>query len=106
MSALFLKRFLQRPMQVASIVPSSRTLVSKVSGKIDFSQPRVIAEFGPGEGVHTRELVRRMDKDSHLMLFELDAELASHLAEQFRHDRRISVLNTDAADLPIELQKL
>src|SRR5262249_29156439 len=55
MSALFLKRFLQRPMQVASIVPSSRTLVGKVAGKMDLGQPRVIAEFGPGEGCHTRE---------------------------------------------------
>jgi phospholipid N-methyltransferase len=106
MSALFLKRFLQRPMQVASIVPSSRTLVKKVSSKIDFSEPRVIAEFGPGEGVHTREIAKRLAPDSHLLLFELDAELAEHLADQFRHDKRVSVLNTDAALLPDELTKL
>jgi phospholipid N-methyltransferase len=105
MSALFLKRFLQRPMQVASIVPSSRTLVGKVASKIDFSQPRVIAEFGPGEGVHTRELARRLAPGSHLLLFELDPELAVHLREQFKGDQRIEVLNTDAADLPIELAK-
>jgi phospholipid N-methyltransferase len=106
MSALFLKRFLQRPMQVASIVPSSRTLVGKVSGKMDFSKPRVIAEFGPGEGVHTREILRRLNPDSHLLLFELDAELANYLRDQFRADKRVTVLNTDAAELPQELAKL
>ena len=100
MSALFLKRFLQRPMQVASIIPSSRALIRRVAQKIDFDQPRVIAEFGPGEGCHTRELVRRMHPDSQLLLFELDGELARHLKGQFAADERVTVFHTDAADLP------
>lgn len=106
MNSLFLKRFLQRPFQVASIVPSSKTLVKKVSEKMDFSVPRVIAEFGPGEGCHTREIIRRMHPDSSLLLFELDPELAGHLAEQFKDNPRITVLNTDAAELAQELAKL
>lgn len=105
MNPLFLKRFLQRPFQVASIVPSSKTLVKKVSEKMDFSVPRVIAEFGPGEGCHTREIVRRMHPDSSLLLFELDPELAGHLEEQFESNPRITVLNTDAAELSQELAK-
>jgi len=60
----------------------------------------VIAEFGPGEGCHTREIVRRMHPQSRLMLFELDAELCDHLRKHFRHDHRVEVLNADAADLP------
>src|ERR1044071_4215246 len=56
-SALFFKRFLKRPFQVASIVPSSKALVERVAGKMDFSQPRVIAEYGPGEGVHSPNLL-------------------------------------------------
>ncbi len=90
-------------MQVASVVPSSRTLISKVSQKMDHSSPRVIAEFGPGEGCHTREIARRMHPDSKLLLFELDPELARHLERQFSHDKRVSVLNTDAQLLPEEL---
>ena len=58
MSALFFKRFLQRPFQVASIIPSSKALVKKVARKMDFTGPRVIAEYGPGEGVHSREIGR------------------------------------------------
>ena len=105
-AVLFFKRFLQRPMQVASIVPSSRMLIDRVASKFDFSVPRTIAEFGPGEGCHTREIVRRMHPESRLLLFELDPELANHLRVQFRDDPRISVLNTDAAALPAELAKL
>jgi phospholipid N-methyltransferase len=105
MNALFLKRFLCRPLQVASIVPSSRALVRKVSEKIDFTVPRVIAEFGPGEGCHTRELVRQMGRDSRLLLFELDPHLAHFLRGEFREDRRVTVFNADAVQLPEQLAK-
>lgn len=105
MSAIFLKRFLQHPFQVASIIPSSKTLIRKVAGKMDFSRPRVIAEFGPGEGCHTREILSRMDSQSKLLLFELDGELCEHLTEQFRDDSRVTVLHTDAATLPDQLAK-
>ena len=70
---------------------------------MDFSEPRVIAEFGPGEGCHTREIVRRLRPGSRLFLFELDTELANHLAVQFRDDPRVTVLNSDAATLPEQL---
>src|SRR5687768_14465918 len=100
MSALFLKRFLRNPFQVASVVPSSRTLIRRVSGKMDHSGPRVIAEYGPGEGCHTREIVRRMHPESRLLLFELDAALCGHLKKQFADDKRISVHNADCAALP------
>jgi phosphatidylethanolamine/phosphatidyl-N-methylethanolamine N-methyltransferase len=104
MSTLFLKRFLKNPFQVASVVPSSRTLIRRVSGKMDHSVPRVIAEYGPGEGCHTREIARRMHPESRLLLFELDAALAGHLKKQFADDKRVSVHNADCAQLPEVLQ--
>lgn len=86
-------------MQVASIVPSSKTLIRRVSEKIDFTAPRVIAEYGPGEGCHTREILKRMHPESSLLLFELDPELQGHLQRQFGSDSRVSV-HADAFDLP------
>ncbi|CAN5186255.1 rRNA adenine N-6-methyltransferase family protein [soil metagenome] len=100
---IFLKRFLQRPKQVASIIPSSKVLVKKVVGKMDFSKPRVIAEFGPGEGCHTREILRRAHADSKILLFELDPELCVMLREQFAHDKRVEVLNTDCRNIIHEM---
>lgn len=104
MSVLFFKRFLQRPWQVASIVPSSKALVEKVSGKIDFNKAKVIAEYGPGEGVHSREIARRMRPDGTLLLFELDPAFSRDLQRQFADDPRVHVLNRNAAELPEELQ--
>ena len=105
MSALFFKRFLKRPFQIASIVPSSKALVERVASKMDFSRPRVIAEYGPGEGVHSREIARRMNADSHLLLFELDAAFSGDLERQFADDPRVHVIHGDAARLPEELQQ-
>ena len=105
MSALFFKRFLQRPWQIASIVPSSKALVERVSSKIDFDQARVIAEYGPGEGVHSRQIARRMRPDAQLLLFELDPAFSRDLERQFADDRRVHVINLDAARLPQELKR-
>jgi len=63
----------------------------------------VIAEYGPGEGVHSREIARRMSPDSTLLLFELDPELSHDLKRQFADDPRVHVINGDAATLPDEL---
>ena len=103
MSVLFFKRFLQRPFQVASIIPSSKALVERVASKMDFSQPRVVAEYGPGEGVHSREIARRLAPGSQLLLFELDADFSRDLERQFANDPRVHVIHGDAAQLPAEL---
>jgi phospholipid N-methyltransferase len=105
MNVLFLKRFLQRPFQIASIVPSSRALVQRVAGKMDFSRRRIIAEYGPGEGVHSRQIARRMSADSHLLLFELDGAFARDLERQFADDPRVHIVHGDASTLPEELAR-
>ena len=106
MSVLFFKRFLQRPFQVASIIPSSKALVERVAGKMNFDGPRVIAEYGPGEGVHSREIARRMSADSALLLFELDPAFSKDLERQFADDPRVHVIHGDAATLPEALHRL
>jgi phospholipid N-methyltransferase len=105
MSALFFKRFLKKPFQIASIVPSSKALVERVSDKIDFDSARVIAEYGPGEGVHSRAIARRMRHDALLLLFEVDADFSRDLRRQFAGDRRVHVIHGDAARLPAELEQ-
>ena len=105
MSALFFKRFLQKPFQIASIVPSSKAMVERVAEKIDFDRARVIAEYGPGEGVHSREIARRMGPDAQLLLFELDPAFSRDLERQFADDPRVHVINQDAARLPQELKR-
>jgi len=106
MSLLFLKRALANPLRVGYVVPSSPFLTRQTAKRIDFSKPRVVVELGPGEGCHTRQIVKRMNADSRLILLELDKEFANHLQKYFAHDPRVTVLHTDALHLPETLEKL
>jgi phosphatidylethanolamine/phosphatidyl-N-methylethanolamine N-methyltransferase len=106
MSLLFFKRVLANPLRVGYVVPSSPALTRKVAKRIDFTRPRVVVELGPGEGCHTRQIVKRMNPESKLLLFELDPEFAGHLRKQFAHDPRVTVLHTDAIHLPQTLREL
>src|SRR5205814_9784402 len=99
MSVLFFKRFLKRPLQIASIVPSSRVRVERVANKIDFDRARIIAEYGPGEGAHSRELAQRMRPDAQLRVFELDAAFSRDLKRQLANDRRVHAVNANAATI-------
>lgn len=88
------------------MVPSSKALVRRVLGKMDFERSKVFVEFGAGEGCYTREMVKRLAPDARLLVFELDGHLADHLRDQFRHDKRVLVYNQDAATFRDELHKL
>lgn len=106
MSLLFFKRLLANPIRVGYLVPSSGFLTRKTAKKIDFSKPRVVVELGPGEGCHSRQIVRRMDPESRLILIELDHHFAAHLSKQFAHDQRVTVVHADAMGLAETLAEL
>lgn len=96
---IFLKRFFKNPARVAYILPSSKNLIKHVVGEMDLKVPRVIAEFGPGEGCHTREILRKAHPETRLFLFELDTELARFLEQQFADEPRVTVLNTNCCNI-------
>ncbi len=106
MSLLFFKRVIANPIRVGYIVPSSGFLTRKTAKRIDFSKPRVVIELGPGEGCHSRQIVRRMNPESKLILVELDSHFAEHLEKQFAHDRRVTVVHADALHLATTLEEL
>jgi len=106
MSLLFFKRLLANPIRVGYLVPSSGILTRKTAKRIDFSKPRVVIELGPGEGCHTRQIVRRMNPESRLILIELDEHFVAHLAKQFAHDPRVTVVQSDALHLVETLEGL
>ncbi|MEX1118451.1 MAG: rRNA adenine N-6-methyltransferase family protein [Terrimicrobiaceae bacterium] len=104
MSLLFFQRVLANPFRVGYVVPSSPFLTRQTAKRLDFSKPRVVVELGPGEGCHTRQILRRMCPGSTLLLLELDEAFANHLKTQFAGDRRVIVVHADARHLATELK--
>lgn len=99
MSLLFLKRVLANPIRVGYLVPSSPFLTRLTARFIDFGQARTVVELGPGEGCHSRRIIRRMKADSQLILIELDSHFVEHLENQFADDARVVVVHGNALHL-------
>ena len=64
---LFARNFFLHPRMLGSIVPSSRFLIRQLLEPVDWAQARVIVEYGPGVGVITSEVLRRMRPDAMLI---------------------------------------
>src|SRR5690349_5389013 len=60
----FLRGFLRGPRTVGSVAPSSSYLVRAMLETADVEHRQMLAEFGPGTGVFTTEIVRRMHPDA------------------------------------------
>ena len=80
-------------------------MIRRVGEKMDLSRPVVVAEYGPGEGCHTRAMLKRAHPESKFLLFELDPEFCRDLERQFADDPRVTVIEADCATLPEELAK-
>ncbi len=94
----FLKGFLRNPKEVGSIVPSSKFLTRRVLGCGRLAEARVIIELGPGTGVFTREILKRMAGDARLVAVEINTDFVTVLRREFR-DPRLTVYEGSSTDL-------
>lgn len=66
-------------------------------------QARCVVELGPGTGVFTREILRRVGPETRLVAFELDAQAVSRLQTRFP---RVVVIHDSAENLAQHTTKL
>jgi phospholipid N-methyltransferase len=92
---LFARNFFRHPLMLGSIVPSSRFLIRQLLEPVDWSQARVIVEYGPGVGVITAEVLRRMRPDAILIAIETNPDFVSYLRDSIK-DERLHVVEASA----------
>jgi phosphatidylethanolamine/phosphatidyl-N-methylethanolamine N-methyltransferase len=56
-AALFFKRWLANPLQMGSVIPSSRTLCRRIAALVERAPDEVVLEIGAGTGVISRALL-------------------------------------------------
>jgi phospholipid N-methyltransferase len=95
---LFARNFFRHPRMLGSIVPSSRFLIKQLLEPINFGRARVIVEYGPGVGVITAELLRRMRSDAALIAIEMNPDFVSYLESAFT-DKRLRVIEGSAVSV-------
>lgn len=94
---LFARNFVKHPKMLGSLIPSSRFLVRRVLREIDWSRARVLVEYGPGVGVFTTEMLRRMRSDATLIVFETNADFVDFLRRSV-NDSRLHIVHGSAAE--------
>ena len=101
---LFALNFFRHPLMLGSIVPSSRFLIRQLLKPVDWSQARVIVEYGPGVGVITAEVLRRMRPDALLIAIETNPDFVSYLRDSIK-DERLHVVEGSAESVDEVLQR-
>lgn len=98
----FLRGFLARPLEVASVVPSSPLLEARVVRAADLAQARCVVELGPGTGGTTRALLRAMMPQARLLVVELNPDFCIRLRRRIA-DPRLAVQEGSAEALVAHL---
>ena len=88
--ALF-QEFLKHPLQIGSIISSSRFLEYRVVEAAGINSARTIVELGPGTGGTTRAILKAMAKFSKLLSIEINPHLHT-LVSRIDDDRLIAHL--------------
>jgi phospholipid N-methyltransferase len=101
---LFALNFFRHPLMLGSIVPSSRFLIRQLLKPVDWSQARVIVEYGPGVGVITAEVLRRMRPDALLIAIETNPDFVGYLRDSIK-DERLHVVEGSAESVDEILQR-
>lgn len=87
----YIKNFI-RDRDVAAVAPSSSFLVERVCKWIDFDEPAVIVEYGPGNGVFSEHILDHMTEESTLILVESNPDFVDTLEEMTAGDPRAVVV--------------
>lgn len=84
--------------------PSSVFLAKRMINHIDFDTARVIVEFGPGNGVITKQILKKMHKDAVLICFEVNDAFYNHISKI--KDTRLKLVNKSAENVQDYLKSL
>ena len=87
----FISEFFKNKTEVGAVAPSSKFLGNKMYGGIDFSEVKCIVEFGPGTGVFTKEILKRMNLDACMIIFETNPSFYQKLKEEIKDERALIV---------------
>jgi phospholipid N-methyltransferase len=79
--------------------------VNQVLEPIDWGRARVIVEYGPGVGTFTAEILKRMNRDAHLIAIETNRDFVRFLRKSIQ-DPRLHLEHDSAADVGLVLRRL
>src|SRR5580700_1174988 len=95
-ATLFFGLWLQRPLQIAAVTPSSSHFAAVMARLVDLDRPGAVLELGAGTGSLTCGLLRAGCPPERLIALEREAALAISLSRKYP---RVSTIVGDATAL-------
>jgi phosphatidylethanolamine/phosphatidyl-N-methylethanolamine N-methyltransferase len=80
-AGLFFRRWLANPLQMGSIIPSSRTLCERIARNVVRADDEYVLELGAGTGVVTKAMLDRGIPPEKIIVVEIVPEMAEHLRQ-------------------------
>jgi phospholipid N-methyltransferase len=93
-----LTEFLRHPLLTGAVAASSPALARLMTDGIGLELARTVVELGPGTGVFTDAIRRRVAPGTRIVAIELNGHLAGCLADRYRGEP-VEVVHGSAADL-------
>jgi phospholipid N-methyltransferase len=95
---VFFEGFLQHPVMVGSIIPSSRYTIAKMLAPVKWDECKVFVEYGPGVGTFCRPVLDRLRRDGELIVIDTNPLYIDYLRATIADSRFTPVLGS-AADV-------
>lgn len=99
----YLREFLKNK-SVGAVSSSSKSLGKYMFGKLDYSNTKVIVELGGGQGVFTHEILKLINPECKLLVFETNEVFCKKLKITTQDDRAV-IINESAEKIGDYLQK-
>lgn len=95
---VFFEGFLEHPVMVGSIIPSSRFTIAKMLAPVKWDECKVFVEYGPGVGTFCRPVLDRLRRDGLLIVIDTNPLYIDYLRATIT-DSRFSAVLGSAADV-------
>ncbi|MEY4055725.1 MAG: hypothetical protein RL519_1060 [Pseudomonadota bacterium] len=95
---VFLQGFIEQPVMVGSIIPSSRFTIERMLKPVQWDNCKLFVEYGPGVGTFCRPVLDRLRRDARLIVIDTNPLYIDYLKATISDSRFMPVLGS-AADV-------
>lgn len=88
---VFVQGFVEHPVMVGSIIPSSGFTIRKMLGPVDWERCKLFVEYGPGVGTFCRPVLDQLRRDGTLIVIDTNKLFIDYLNRTITDSRFIAV---------------
>jgi phospholipid N-methyltransferase len=88
---VFLQGFIENPVMVGSIIPSSGFTIKKMLGPVDWDRCTLFVEYGLGVGTFCRPVLDQLRRDGTLIVIDTNKLFIDYLGRTIKDSRFIAV---------------